>query len=208
VAGEVLHPGDRRELEEVEDPHGQDVPPAGELVAAVGRDAPAGGALVPLGAGHACVEERVVGEVEAIGDGLEVLLDLLAVGVAVLRHVAELLQHRQVDVRLHVAHHPRVLVPVPGAPDPAGLVDEPDPLDPRLAEVGAGRDARDPRADDHDVDLLGHRLPLDPRGERVGRVVAEVLVGGQVADVGPAREEPLVALGQVLRPDGLGVERR
>ncbi len=134
--------------------------------------------------------------------------DLLAEGVPLGRDVVELLEHREVDVRLDVAHHARVAVPVPGAPDAARLVDDADPLDAGLAEVGAGEDAGDPPAHDHDIDVVGDRVALDDRRERVVTVAGEVLVGPQVADVGPAGDQPLVALGEVLGADGLGVVAR
>ena len=203
--GEVLHARDGGQLHEVEDPDGQHVPAAADLVAPVGADPPPGRVLVPLGPGHPGVEQGVGHQVEPVGDRLEVAADLLAEGVAPGGDVVELLEHREVDVRLDVAHHARVAVPVPGAPDPAGLVDDADPLDAGLAELGAGEDPGDPPAHDHDVDLVGDRVALDDRRERVVAVAGEVLVGPQVADVGAAGDQPLVALGQVLGADGLGV---
>jgi hypothetical protein len=85
------------------------------------------------------------------------------------RDAVELLQHREVDVRLDVAHHPGVAVPVPGAADAAGLVDDADPLDAGLAQLGAGEDPGDPAAHDHHVDLVGHGLALGDRGEGSSR---------------------------------------
>ena len=119
--------------------------------------------------GHPGVEQGVVHEVEAVGERLEVVQDLLAEGVAPGGDVVELLEHRQVDVRLDVAHHARVAVPVPGAPDAARLVDDADPLDAGLAEVGAGQDPGDPPAHDHDVDVVGDRVALDDRREGSSR---------------------------------------
>ena len=206
--GEVLHARDGGQLHEVEDPDGQHVPAAADLVAAVGADPPPGRVLVPLGAGHPGVEQGVGHEVEPVGDRLEVAPDLLAERVALGGDVVELLEHRDVDVRLDVAHHARVAVPVPGAPDAARLVDDADPLDAGLAEVGAGEDPGDPPAHDHDIDLVGDRVALDDRCERVVAVAGEVLVGLQVADVGAAGDQPLVALGEVLGADGLGVVGR
>ena len=117
--GEVLHARDGGQLHQVEDPDGQHVPAAADLVAAVGVDPPAGCVLVPLGPGHPGVEQGVVHQVEPVGDRLEVAPDLLAEGVTPGGDVVELLEHRHVDVRLDVAHHPGVAVPVPGAPDAA-----------------------------------------------------------------------------------------
>ena len=133
------------------------------------------------------------------------LQDLLAERVTPGGDVVELLEHRHVDVRLDVAHHPGVPVPVPGAPDAARLVDDADPLDAGLAELGAGEHPGDPPAHDHDVDLVDDRVALDERRERVVTVAGEVLVGPQVADVGAAGDQPLVAFGEVLGTDGFGV---
>ena len=135
VAGEVLHAGDGGQLHEVEDAGGQHVPAAGDDVAAVGVDAPARFLLAPFGAGHPGVEERVVDQVEVLGHRLEVLPDLFAEGVALARDVAELLEHGEVDVRLDVAHDAGVAVPVPGAADAAGLVDDANAFDAGLAQV-------------------------------------------------------------------------
>ena len=79
---------------------------------------------------------------------------------------------------------------------------------PGLAQLGAGEQPGDPAADDHDVDVVGDRVALGARRERVVAVAGEVLVARQVADVGAAGDEPLVALGQVLGVDGLGVVAR
>ena len=159
--GEVLHARDGGQLHEVEDPDGEDVPAAADLVAAVGADPPPGRVLVPFGAGHPGVEQGIGYEVEPVGDRLEVAPDLLAECVAPGGDVVELLEHRHVDVRLDVAHHARVAVPVPGAPDAAGLVDDADPLDAGLAELGAGEDPGDPAAHDHDIDVVGDRVALE-----------------------------------------------
>ena len=136
---EFVHARNRGQLQEVQDPGRQDVPPAVELIATVGADPPATTVLAPLGLGHPGVEQGVRHEVEFVGDRLEVVEDLRAGGIAPRRNVAQLLEHRDVDVRLDVAHHARVAVPVPGASHAARLVDDPDALHPRLAEVDAAR---------------------------------------------------------------------
>ncbi len=205
MSGEVLHARDDGQLHEVEDPDGQYVPAAADFVTTVGADPPPGLVVVPFGAGHPGVEEGVARKVESFGDRLEVAPDLLTERVAVSGDVVELLEHRKIDVRLDVAHHPGIAVPVPGAPDAARLVDDTDPLEPGLAELGAGEDPGDPPAHDDDIDFVGDRVALDDRCERIVTVGGEMFVGSQVTDVGPVGDEPLVALGQVLGADGFWV---
>ena len=142
--GEALHARDGGQLQEVQDPDGKHVPATAQLVAAVGADLPPGRVFLPHGSGHPSVEQGVGHEVEPVGDRLEVAQDLLAERVAPGGDVIELLEHRHVDVRLDVAHHARVPVPVPGASDAARLVDDANSLDAGLAEVGAGEDPGDP----------------------------------------------------------------
>ncbi len=161
--------------------------------------------LVPLGTGHPGVEQTVGHEVEAVRDHLEVVQDLLPEGVAASGDVVELLEHREVDVGLDVAHDTGVAVPVPGPADAARLVDDADPLDAGLAELRAGEDSGDPPAHDDDIDVVDDGIALDVRREGVVAVAGEVLVRSQVADVRTAGYQSLVALEQVLGADGLRV---
>ncbi len=203
---ELLHPGDGGELEEVEDPHGQHVVAAREVVAAIRADPPPGGVLVPLRPGHARVEQRIGHEVEPVGDRLQVQPDLLTERVPMLGDVPELLQHREVDGGLDVAHHPWVAVPVPGAADAAGLVEDADPLDAGLAQLSASEDPRDAAAYDHCVDVIGDgRAPTHGR-EGVLAERGEGLVARQIANVSAPGDQALVALGPVLGVDDLGIE--
>ena len=205
ASGELLHARDGGQFHEVEDSDGQHVPSAADLVASVGADPPPGFLLVPFGAGDPGVEQGVGHEVEPVGDRLEVAPDLIAERVALARDVVELLQHRHVDVRLDIAHHPGVLVPVPGAPDASGLVDDADPPEAGLAELGAGQHPGDAPTHDHHVDFVDDRVAVDHRCERVTPVAGEALVGPQIADGGAVGDQPLVPLGQVLGADGLWV---
>jgi hypothetical protein len=87
-------------------------------------------------------------------------------------------------------------------------IEDADPLDAGLAKAHTGEHARDAAAHDHGVDVVGDGLSGSDRGERVVAEPGEVLVPGQVADVGSAGDEPLVPLGQVLGVHGVGVEIR
>src|SRR5579862_5141119 len=173
MPGKVRHPGDGGQLQEVEDPDRQHVPAARDLVAAVCRYAPAGRVLSPLGSDHSRVEEGIVHQVELLGDRFEVAEDLRAEGVAPGWDVVELFEHRKVRVRLDVTHHTRVAVPVPSTPDATRLVDDPDALDTRLAQAGAGQDPGDTSTHDHDVDFVSEWLALFYRRERVVAVPGE-----------------------------------
>ena len=202
---EVLHTRDDGQFHQVEDPDGEHVPPAGDLVAAIGEDPPHGRVLVPLGACHPGVEEAVGYQLVPLGNRLQVPPDLVAERVAACRDVVELLEHRHVYVRLDVAHHTRVAVPVPGSPDAACLVDDPDPLEAGPTELSTREDACDASAHDHDVDIVCDRFALYEGSERVVTVTGEVLVGPQVANVCAPGDQPPVAFGEVLGTDGFGV---
>ena len=186
------------------------VVPGADLVAAVGADAPSATRSSSHSAAlHAGVEQRVVDEVEPLGDRLEVLADLLAERVARRRDVVHLLEHRHVDVRLDVAHHARVAVPVPGAADAAGLVDRCGCDRSRPCAAGRRRRRRrcpPPMITTSTSSATGSRSVNGVNGS--SRYLAKCSSCAQVADVGPARHQALVALGQVLRPDRLRIEAR
>ena len=128
-----------------------------------------------------------------------------AAGVLLLRHVADLLEQRQVDVRLDVALRARVAVPVPRAAEVAALLDEPDVVDAGLLQAGAGEQAAEATADDDDVDLVGQRLALDRLDVRVVDVVGELARDLDVLLVAVGAQA-LVALGPVLLAQRVGIE--
>ena len=163
-------------------------------------------ALVPLAGVDAGVEQRVVDESVLRGDRVEVPADLVAERVAGRGHVVHLFEHRHVDVRLDVAHHAGVPVPVPGASDPAGLVDQHDPPEPGVAQLRAHDHAGHPGADDGDVDVLDDRFALDEGRERIARVLGEPCVALQVVDDPATLGHALGALRWYLVADRLGIE--
>ena len=87
----------------------------------------------------------------------------VALGVFLGRDVAQLLEQRHVHVRLDVARDARVPVPVPGAADVGGLVDQPDALHAELAQPRSGEQSAETGADDRDVDLVGQRCAREIR---------------------------------------------
>src|SRR5262249_4518910 len=132
--------------------------------------------------------------------------DLRAAAVLLDRHVAELFEQRKIDVRLDVAREPRVAVPIPGAPDVAALLDDPDAIDAELAQPRAREQPAEARADQRDVDLVALRRAGKARGHV--RIALEVREPARELDVlrdavGP---QTLVALGAVLRAQCVGVE--
>ena len=206
AAGEVVHPRNGRQFHEIEDSDSQYVETAGQFVAPIGVDLPAAGIVVPHGFRDAGVEQGVGNQVEPVCDRLQMQAYFLAEGVAPAGDVVEFLKHGQVLIRLDVAHHAGIPVPVPGAPDAPGLVDDPDALDARLAQMRTRENSGDTTADDDHVGVVDDRLALGVRGEGIGPVAGRVLISGQIADGGAAWNEALVALREVLRMHGVGVE--
>src|SRR5215831_13958115 len=86
-----------------------------ELIPAVGPYDPTRPGVVPRQIRHLGVEQGVVVQAELLADALAVFEDLWPVNVLLARHVAGLLQQRQVDHGRGVALGARVAVPVPGA---------------------------------------------------------------------------------------------
>ena len=127
-----LHPGDVGQFHQVQDPDRHHDEAGLDLVAPVGSDYPQRLLIVPLGRLHGRVEHGIVDQPVLVGNPFEVLADLVPKGVPASGDVGALLEQWHVDVGLHVAHHPGVAVPVPGAADPTGFVDQADPLDPEL----------------------------------------------------------------------------
>ncbi len=159
LAFEVFNPGDARQLGLVQDAPGQHQEAGREVVAPAGGHVPAPCLLVPHGPGDVGLEERVGVEVERASQQLGVLEDLRGAGVVLGRHEAGLLEQGQVHVGLHVAHAARIAVPVPGAPEVAGLLDDPEVGDPVLAEVDGGEHPGEAATHDHHCGLFDHGVP-------------------------------------------------
>ena len=207
VALERLDAGDARQLRPVQRPVRHHDEPRAHRVAAVGRDDPATVGVVPAQLGDLGLEAGVAIEVEVLADRPAVGEDLRRLGVLLLRDVADLLEQRQVDVRLDVARRARVAVPVPRAAEVAALLDDADVVDAGLAQTRAGEQPAEPAADDQDLDLVVQRLAferLDVRVVDVARELARDLDVLLVAVVAQA----LVALLAVLLAQGIGIERR
>ena len=164
--------------------------------------------LVPFRGLDASVEQRVIDQVELARDGFEVLAKFVAEGVPPRGDVVQFLEHRHVDVGLHIAHRPGVAIPIPCPADSARLVDDPDPFHTGLTQLSSGQNARHTSPDDHDVDLIGNGITVEERSERVLAVLREHAVLGQVPDGRPALDQPLIALLEILGVDRFGIEAR
>ena len=97
-----------------------------------------------------------------LGDALAVLEDLGCVRVLLARHVAGLLEQREVDERRRVALRAGIAVPVPVAADVAALVDDPHVVDAGLLEPGAGDEPGEPAADERHGHLVEQRIARRP----------------------------------------------
>ena len=167
------------------------------LVATSQRD----GLVVPRQRLHLGLEQGAVVEPEVLADVAAVLEDLGRPGVLLLRDVPDLLEQRQVDVRLDVALRARVAVPVPRAAEVAALLDDADVADPGVLQTGAGEQTAEAAADDDDVDLVEQRVALERLDVRVVEVVGE-LPGDLDVLLVAVGAQPLVALGAVLARAG------
>src|SRR5262249_9837526 len=103
--------------------------------------------------------------------------------------------------------------PPPGIPshtpppaDPACDVDDSDPPDPGLAQLGAGDHAGDPGTHDGDVDVVGKRVAPGVGSERILQVVRERSLAREIPDLGAPRDHALPALFLVLCVDRFGIE--
>ena len=139
-------------------------------------------------------------------DAAAVLEDFRGEGIFVLRHVAELFEQRQVAVGFDVAHRAGIAVPVPGAAEVAGALDDADLLEAGFAQAGAHQQAAEAAADDRELDLVEHRLAREARLDvRVFDIAGEFRFHLDIL-AGAIRAQPAVALGEVFRVQRLGVE--
>src|SRR5262249_10605768 len=206
VATERLDPRDPGQRRAVQRPVGHHHEARAQTIAAVGRDQPPAGVLVPTQCRdfglQACtlVEPEVQRNVPAVRE------DLGRVRVLLLRDVAELLEERQVDVRLDVACRSRIAVPVPRSTDVAALLDQQEVVDPGLAQPGAHEQPAEPAADDGDPDRVRTRLTLDGGRVRVVEVAGE---GARHLDVlvVAVGAQALVALGTIFLAQRDRIER-
>ena len=156
--------------------------------------------VVPGDLGDLGVEQGVVVEPEVLGDPLAVLEDLRRVHVLLRRHVAGLLEEREVHERGGVALGAGVAVPVPGAADVARLVEQAHVVDAGLLEAGGGEQAGEAGAHEGEGHVVGDGLARLHRQVRVVEVVAELALEAHVLGV-PVGPDALVALLGVLAPE-------
>ena len=110
-------------------------------------------------AGDQRVEQRLVGRSRiCCAISAAVLVDLLAVGELLRRHVAGLFEQRQIAIGIVVALDAGIAVPVPDAAEIAGMIDVAEVGDAGLGQVIGGQDAAEAAAENGDVDLLDNRI--------------------------------------------------
>ncbi len=175
-------------------------------VTAIGGDDPPMVGVVPTHAGHLGLETGVSVQVEVLADRLAVREDLGGLGVLLLRHVPDLLQQREVHVRLDVARGAGIAVPVPGSAEVAALLDQADVVDARLAEPSAGEESAEAAADDQYLDLVGQRFPFERVHVRIVDVPFELSGDFDVLLVARVTQ-PLVAFLPVLLAQCIRIER-
>ncbi len=203
---EVLDPRDAGQLRPVVRTSGQYHEAGPDVVAAVGVQPPAIDRFVPAHRAYLGGEDRTVVEPEMLGDTPAVLEDLGTVGELLRRDEVELLEHRDVAVRIVVALDSGEPVPVPDAAEVPTHLDDADVVDAGLLEVRGRQQSRDTAAEDGDLDVLGDRLARRHRRVRVDlRELRELTLQFQVLRR-TFWAQPLVALLQVLLAQCLDVD--
>src|SRR5271166_6268016 len=93
-------------------------------VAAIGGNDPSVLVLVPPEFLNLGLEEGAAVKVELVCDSPRVLQNFRREGILLLRHIAGLLEQRQIDVSLDIALRPGITVPVPGAAEVTAFLDD------------------------------------------------------------------------------------
>jgi hypothetical protein len=106
--------------------------------------------------------------------------------------VAGLLEIWEINVGFDIAPDPRIAIPVPGSAEISGVVNDPEVIHARLAELDCGGKSADACAHDDNVHLIGLNRPQS--GFTAVRVVAK---SGEIALDGDV-------LGKPLGPESLG----
>ena len=197
MPGERLHAGDLRQLRLRQGAVRADDEPGPHRVAAVGRQVPELFVGMPHGRCDGGLEHGELVEVIPPGDRAAVVEDLPTLRVVAGRHVAHLVEQRQVVVRDDVARDAGVAVPVPRAAHVAAPLDDADRLDADLAEPGRRQQCREAAADEQHLDLVVDRVALDDLLDvRIGGVPSEVAaeVRRELRRALGAKGQPEVAL--------------
>ena len=155
------------------------------------------------------VQAGVAVEVVVFGDAPAVREDLRALGVLLGRDVPDLLEQRQVDVGLDVARDAGIAVPVPGAADVGGLVDQPD-----VSRTPSSRSRAPVSRPPKPAPMIAtstSSVSGSPGERRAGpRVLGEPgeLPGDLDVLRDPVRTQPALALLRVAGAQRVGVERQ
>ena len=174
VALERLDPFDAGQLRAMQRTARHDDVPGLHRIAAIRRHDPAAGGVVPAHLGHLGLEAGVSIEIEVAADRLAVREYLGGLGVLLLRHVSDLLEQRQIDVRLDITCSAGIAVPVPGAAEVAAFLDHTDAVDTGFAQASAGEEPAESAADDQHLDFIGQRFAFDRRDVGIVQVPLEL----------------------------------
>ena len=196
VEGMALEGGDAwdtRQLWPIERSVGHGHELGSDGVTPVGVNNPASARVVPAHLAHPGLEAGVLVQVVVAGDGLAVFEDLGCVRIFVFRDVVQLLEQRQVAIRLDVAHGAGVAVPIPRAAEVTGLLNHPEVVEAGLAQPSAHEQTAETAADDSHLHLVVERGAFGPLGVGVVSVAGEFVSDLLVLCV-PVLAQPLVAL--------------
>ena len=120
------------------------------------------------------VEQRLVGKAVPLGKLAAIALDFGAFGELLRGQKAGFLKQRQVAIGIVVALDAGIAVPVPHPAEIARGVDVAKVGHARLGQMDRGQQSAKARTEHQHVKVLGHRVALDRRRQRIGGVIRNV----------------------------------
>ena len=176
LALKVFKPRSAGELGTVQTAWGRDHIAGAHFVAAVGGDHPTGHVVIPSHLLDPSAEAGAGTQVKLLRDLLGNIKNFVGVGVTFLGCVAELVEQRQIAVRLDVALGTGIAVPVPGATEVTRLLDNTQVRNTLFPQTRGTEHATETGTDDQHIDFVSQRCALNlPLHKWVSEQVIEAL---------------------------------
>src|SRR5262249_46760093 len=124
-------------------------------IAAVGLDQPFAFVLDPPCAGDGGLKACLLLKAVVLADLSTELERLRRIRIAMLRSVVEFLKQRQVDVRLDIALRAGIAVPIPGHPEVAAIICDPNVAKSRMMKTCTCQKSAESAARDDHLGMIG-----------------------------------------------------